>query len=213
MGRCVYVFDTGSVDETWRLFGQLPQRETRCAVEKGRGFFSETRCALDVPSDTKAYAGGDWFCALMPTSSPHTTSGVREEPNAEHETVVITSIMISTAPIRGGEIGSRKELMEDAASDCGAPPMSFRAATANLALPLSETMQWRDGFVSLQCRFCGARATAHPHYPYRDPLQLQRRCRIRAVMMATKRTGLTGTTRITSLAESDWKKWISPTIG
>ena len=75
-----------------------------------------------------------------------------------------------------------------------------------------STMQWTEtvsfpfnaGYV--------ARERLHiRHYPHRDPVQLERRCRLRAIMMADQENRINWTRpELHHWAEREWKKFITP---
>ena len=65
--------------------------------------------------------------------------------------------------------------------------------------------------IPIQCRIRSPGAPAIRHYPHRDPVQLNRRCRLRAIMMSDKDNRLNWSRpELHHWAEGEWRKFITP---
>jgi glycosyltransferase involved in cell wall biosynthesis len=187
----VYVFDTGSVDETWEIVRDLASRDARVRL-LGRDavFFSETRLRGWMFHQARAQMrDGDWFLRVDADEFHHVPPPefvrTRLRP---HETVVFHQyydFRLTAAEVQAWQAG--EETLADRAR-----PIEQRRRWLTVS-PYSEprlcryraTMRWPPT-VSFPFN-AGFRARARlpiRHYPHRDPLQLERRCRLRRAMMA-----------------------------
>ncbi|MEQ1752315.1 MAG: hypothetical protein ABL974_23040, partial [Prosthecobacter sp.] len=100
------------------------------------------------------------------------------------------------------------------------------------ALPIEQRRQWYEVSIYAEPRLCRYRETMQwpstvsfpfnagyvakerlpiRHYPHRDPLQLERRCRLRAVMMADKENRANWSRpELHHWAEQEWRKFVTP---
>jgi len=73
-----------------------------------------------------------------------------------------------------------------------------------------ETMQWPMSHAfPCSAGFLARERLPIRHYPHRDPVQLSRRCRLRAIMMPTGKSGPLDL-RGPSLGRAEWRKFITP---
>ena len=187
----IYVFDTGSVDETWEIVGDLASGDDRVRLlGKDAVYFSETRLRGWMFHRARRHmAEGDWFLRVDADEFHHIPPPefVRTRLR-RHETIVFHQyydFRLTAAEVRAWETG--KETLDDRAR-----PIAERRRWFTVS-PYSEprlcryrtTMRWPPT-VSFPYN-AGYRARARlpiRHYPHRDPVQLERRCRLRAAMMA-----------------------------
>jgi hypothetical protein len=75
-----------------------------------------------------------------------------------------------------------------------------------------DTMQWPPTVsFPFNAGFVARERLPIRHYPHRDPAQLERRCRLRAVMMADKENRANWTRpELHHWAEQEWRKFITP---
>jgi hypothetical protein len=107
-----------------------------------------------------------------------------------------------------------------------------RETLADRARPIEERRRWFLPSVYSEPRLCRYRRTMQwpptvsfpynagfvarerlpiRHYPHRDPMQLERRCRLRAVMMADRENRQNWSQpELHHWAEAEWRKFITP---
>ena len=187
----VYVFDTGSADDTWDIVRDVASTENRVRLlGKDAVYFSETRLRGWMFHQARAHMrDGDWFLRVDADEFHHVPPPefVRTRL-ARHETVVFHQyydFRLTAAEVQAWQAG--QETLSDRARPIEQRRRFFTAS------PYSEprlcryraTMRWPPT-VSFPFN-AGLRARARlpiRHYPHRDPVQLERRCRLRAAMMA-----------------------------
>ena len=185
------IIDTGSVDDTWEIVGDLASSHDRLRLlGKDAVYFSETRLRGWMFHQARRHmADGDWFLRADADEFHHIPPPefVRSHLR-RHETIVFHQyydFRLTAAEVQAWQAG--KETPADRAR-----PIEERRRWFTVT-PYSEprlcryrtTMRWPPT-VSFPFN-AGFRARARlpiRHYPHRDPLQLERRCRLRAAMMA-----------------------------
>jgi hypothetical protein len=107
-----------------------------------------------------------------------------------------------------------------------------RESLADRSRPISERRRWFTPSLYSEPRLCRYRETMQwpptvsfpynagyvarkrlpiRHYPHRDPVQLERRCRLRAIMMADKENSSHWTRPdLHHWAQNEWRKFITP---
>jgi glycosyltransferase involved in cell wall biosynthesis len=186
----ILVFDTGSVDDTWEIVTDLAAREKRIVpLRKDPVFFSENRLRGWLFHQARQrLRDGDWFVRVDADEFHHIPPPefvkTRIRP---HETVVYHQYY--NFALRASEVADWE---------------AGKETLADRSRPIEERRQWFQTSVYAEPRLCKYRSTmkwpstvAYPfnagflaveripirHYPHRDPIQLERRCRLRYVMM------------------------------
>lgn len=187
----VYVFDTGSVDDSWEIVQDFAAQDRRIIpLRKDPVFFSENRLRGWMFNQARsAMREGDWFLRVDADEFHHVTPQefVRTEVR-KCETIVFHQyyeFKLTESEVKAWETG--------------------RETLADRSRPIEERRRWFVPNRYWEPRLCRYRSTMQwpttvsfpynagfvasarlpiRHYPHRDPAQLDRRCRLRAVMLA-----------------------------
>jgi glycosyltransferase involved in cell wall biosynthesis len=214
----IYVFDTGSVDDTWEIVQQVGLKDRR-VVPLGRKpvYFSEPRLRGWMFHRAREHMrGGDWFLRVDADEFHHIPPPefVRSRMRP-HETIAHHQYY-------------EFALTQSEVDDWGAG----RESLADRKRPIEERRQWYTISVYSEPRLCRYResmkwppSVSFPfnagfvarerlpirHYPHRDPVQLARRCRLRAIMMADgKNRANWARPELHHWAEAKWRKFVVP---
>ncbi len=214
----VYVFDTGSVDETWDVVRAAALKDRR-VVPLGQKpvYFSETRLRAWMFDQAREHMReGDWFLRVDADEFHHIPPPefVRSRLRA-HETIVYHQYYDFV--LRQSEVDDWK---------------AGREGLGDRKRPIKERRQWYTVSVYSEPRLCRYRESmkwpptvSFPfnagyvarerlpirHYPHRDPAQLERRCRLRAIMMANGENRANWSRpELHHWSEAEWRKFIVP---
>jgi glycosyltransferase involved in cell wall biosynthesis len=187
----VYVFDTGSVDNSWEIVLDFAARDRRIVpLGKDHVYFSDTRVRGWMFKEARsAMRDGDWFLRVDADEFHHVPPPefVAKEMRS-HETVAFHQyyeFKLTKSEVRAWDSG--RETLADRSR-----PIEDRRRWF-IPNPYSEprlckyrsTMQWPTTVsFPYNAGFVARSRLPIRHYPHRDPAQLDRRCRLRAVMMA-----------------------------
>jgi hypothetical protein len=214
----IYVFDTGSVDDTWEIVRAVALNDRR-VVPLGQKpvYFSETRLRGWMFDQMRGnMREGDWFLRVDADEFHHVAPPefvrLRLRP---HETVIYHQYY--DFALRRSEVDDWK---------------AGRESILNRKRPIEERRQWYTVSVYSEPRLCRYResmkwppSVSFPfnagfvarerlpirHYPHRDPAQLERRCRLRAIMMADgENCANWSRPELHHWAEAEWRKFIVP---
>jgi hypothetical protein len=213
----IYVFDTGSVDETWEIVRAIAAENKKVIpVRKDAVYFSDTRLRGWLFNFARQnMKNGDWFLRVDADEFHHISPRefVRTRLRA-HETIVYHQYY--NFVLRESEVASWE---------------ARRETFADRERPIEQRRQWYIPSVYAEPRLCCYRDTMQwpptvsfpynagfvaesrlpiRHYPNRDPEQMRRRCRLRAIMMADQ-TNRQNWTRpeVHPWAESEWRKFVT----
>ena len=214
----IYVFDTGSVDETWEIVQAFAAKDARvCAMRKEPVYFSETRLrAWMFDQARQTMRNGDWFMRVDADEFHHVSPPEFVESRMRRDETIAYHQYYDFC------------LLESEAADWE----SGRETMADRAWPIQERRRWYVPSVYSEPRLCRYRSTmcwpptvSFPfnagflarerlpirHYPHRDPIQLERRCRLRAVMMADHENRSNWTQpELHHWSQSEWRKFVTP---
>jgi glycosyltransferase involved in cell wall biosynthesis len=214
----IYVFDTGSVDDTWEIVNDAAGSDGRIKpLKKDPVFFSETRLRGWMFHQARQHMReGDWFLRVDADEFHHVapTDFVRTRLRP-HETIVYHqyhNFCLLQSEVQAWEEG--------------------RETLADRRRPIAERRHWYQVSEYSEPRLCRYRRTMQwpptvsfpfnagflararlpiRHYPHRDPAQLERRCRLRAAMMADKENRQNWTQpELHHWAQSEWRKFVTP---
>lgn len=214
----IHVFDTGSVDETWEIVQDFAARDKRVIpLRKDPVYYSETRLrGWMFHQARQQLRTGDWFLRVDADEFHHILPPefiqTRLQP---HETIAYHQyydFRLTRSEVKAWEEG--------------------RETLADRTRPIEERRRWFTTSVYSEPRLCRYRETMQwpatvsfpfnagyvarerlpiRHYPHRDPVQLNRRCRLRAIMMADKENRSNWTQpELHHWAEQEWQKFITP---
>lgn len=203
----VYVFDTGSLDQTWDIVRQFAAQDKRVVpLKRDEVFFSEMRLRGWMFHQVRRHMHhGDWFLRVDADEFHHVAPPEFVKLRLrKHETVVYHQyydFRLTAAEVQDWERG--KETLEDR------------------RLPIEERRRWFTVSAYTEPRLCRYRGSMQwpetvsfpynagylaverlpiRHYPHRDPIQMARRCRLRAIMMAEPENACNR-----HWARSDWR--------
>jgi glycosyltransferase involved in cell wall biosynthesis len=214
----IYVFDTGSVDDTWEIVQEFASRDKRVVpMEKEPVFFSETRLrGYMFHVARRKMRDGDWFLRVDADEFHHIAPPEfvkncmrKHETVAYHQYYDFRLLHLDVDAWNAGEETSkdRQRLIEDrrrhyTVSEYSEPRLCRYRSTMQWSPTVS--FPFNAGYVA--CERLPIR-----HYPYRDPAQLERRCRLRAMMMADEENRANWSrAELHHWAEREWKRFITP---
>jgi glycosyltransferase involved in cell wall biosynthesis len=220
----IYIFDTGSVDETWDVVQDFASKDKRIVpLGKDPVFFSEIRLRGWMFNEARRnMRTGDWFLRVDADEFHHVPPPefvrTRMRP---HETIAFHQyydFCLTESEVKAWEAG--KETIADQNR-----PIEERRRWFTPSLyseprlcRYRDTMQWpRTVSFPYNAGFQAQERLPIRHYPHRDPVQLERRCRLRAIMMADQANRLDWTRpELHHWAQREWRKFImadnSPTL-
>ena len=186
----VYVFDTGSCDETWDLVRQFAAKEHR-VIPLGRNpvFFSDKRVRSWVFEQGRRHMrNGDWFARVDADEFHHVSP--RDfviSSRRGHETVVYHQYY--DFHLRRAEVHAWRDGAEGLAER--KRPIEERrrwftisSYTEPRLCRYRESMQWPESVsFPYNAGYVAVERLPIRHYPHRDPPQLKRRCALRSIMM------------------------------
>jgi len=213
----IYVFDNGSIDDTWEIVRDFAGKDHRVVpLKKDPVYFSDTHVRGWIFHQArKAMREGDWFLRVDADEFHHIPPPEFVKTQLrKHETIVwhqYYDFRLTESDVRAWETGKespadRQRPIEDrrqcfTASVYSEPRLCRYRET--MRWPLSHSFPYNAGF---QAR---ARLPIR-HYPHRDPAQLNRRCRLRAIMMASKENRALWACDFHHWDEAEWRKFITP---
>ena len=214
----VYVFDTGSVDETWEIVQDFAARDKRVLpLKKDPVYFSETRLrGWLFHQARKKMRNGDWFLRVDADEFHHIpppefvkTRMQKHETIAYHQYYDFRLLASEVASWEAGKetVADRQRPIEE--RRCWFTPSVYSEPRL---CRYRDTMQWPPTVsFPFNAGFVARERLPIRHYPHRDPMQLERRCRLRAIMMADKENRSHWTRpELHHWAEQEWRKFITP---
>lgn len=214
----IYVFDTGSVDATWEIVQDFAAKEKRITpVGKDAVYFSETRLrGWMFHQARQKMRTGDWFLRVDADEFHHIPPPEFVKSRLRpHESIAYHQYY--NFVLRQSEVDDW---------------MTGRETLADRTRPIEQRRQWYAVSEYAEPRLCRYRESMRwpptvsfpfnagyvararlpiRHYPHRDPVQLERRCRLRAVMMADRENRANWTRpELHHWAEQEWRTFISP---
>ena len=214
----IYVFDTGSVDNTWEIVQDFAFRDKRIVpIRKEPVYFSETRLRSYMFHVARQNMhNGDWFLRVDADEFHHIAPPEfvkncmrRHETAAYHQYYEFRLLPSEVDTWNAGEetLRDRQHPIEDrrrhyTVSEYSEPRLCrYRE---RMQWPLTVSFPFNAGYVARE-------RLPIRHYPYRDPVQLERRCRLRAIMMADEENRANWSRReLHHWAEHEWKRFITP---
>jgi glycosyltransferase involved in cell wall biosynthesis len=186
----VYVFDTGSVDESWEIVQQFATSDKRVIpVKKDAVFFSDKRLRGWLFHQTRRWMRhGDWFLRVDADEFHHIPPPdfVRTRLR-KHETIAYHQyydFRLTTSEVKAWELG--KETLADRSRPIEERRRWFTPSvyTEPRLCRYRDSMQWPETVsFPFNAGYLAVERLPIRHYPHRDPAQLERRCRLRSIMM------------------------------
>jgi glycosyltransferase involved in cell wall biosynthesis len=213
----IYVFDTGSVDETWEIVQDFAAKDKRVVpLKKDPVYFSETRLrGWLFHQARKQMRNGDWFLRVDADEFHHIlppdfvrTRMRRHETIAYHQ---YYDFRLLASEVRNWEAGN--ETLADRQRPIEERRRWFTPSVYSepRLCRYRETMQWPPTVsFPFNAGFVARERLPIRHYPHRDPVQLERRCRLRAIMTADKENRSLWKIKFHYWEEREWQKFITP---
>jgi glycosyltransferase involved in cell wall biosynthesis len=214
----VYMFDTGSVDNTWEIVQEFASRDNRIIpLRKDPVFFAETRLRGWMFNQARQHMReGDWFLRVDADEFHHIAPPEFVKTRMRsHETIAYHQYY----DFRLTQSEVEKWINGEEAVDDRNRPIEERRRWYTVSLyseprlcRYRSTMRWpATASFPYNAGYIARERLPIRHYPHRDPVQMNRRCRLRAIMMAdeTNRRNWTQP-ELHHWAEQEWKKFITP---
>jgi len=210
----IYVFDTGSVENTWEIVQEFASRDKRVVpMRKEPVFFSEARLrGYMFHVARQEMREGDWFLRVDADEFHHITPPQfvkncmrKHETVAYHQYYDFRLLQSELDQWNRGE-----ETLKD--RQCPIEDRRRHYTVSHYSEPrlcrYRSTMQW-PATVSFpfNAGYVARERLPIRHYPHRDPVQLQRRCQVRVIMMSDPERS---PPELQHWAERQWKKLIVP---
>jgi glycosyltransferase involved in cell wall biosynthesis len=214
----VYVFDTGSVDNTWEIVLNVASQEQRITpIRKEPVYFSDTRVrGYMFHIAREQMRDGDWFLRVDADEFHHIFPPEFVKTYLRsHETIAYHQyydFQLTEAEVAAWERG------EETIADRDRPIVDRRRYFVPSYYSEPRLCRYRSSMrwpvtcsFPINAGFVARERLPIRHYPHRDPIQLARRYRLRAIMMAdqTNRQNWTNPEQH-HWSESDWRKFITP---
>ncbi|MEI9962768.1 MAG: glycosyltransferase family 2 protein [Limisphaerales bacterium] len=213
----IYVFDTGSVDETWEIVRDFATKDKRVVpLKKDPVFFSETRLrGWLFHQARRQMRTGDWFLRVDADEFHHILPPefVRTRMRC-HETIAYHQyydFRLTASEVKVWESG--KETLADRQRPIGERRRWFTPSVYSepRLCRYRETMQWPPTVsFPFNAGFVARERLPIRHYPHRDSVQLARRSKLRAFMMADKENRSNWSRpELHHWAEQEWRRFIT----
>jgi len=213
----IYVFDTGSIDNTWEIVQEFASRDKRVIpMQKEPVYFSEPRLrGYMFHVARQQMHDGDWFLRMDADEFHHipppefVKNWMRgHETIAYHQYYDFRLLQSEVEAWNRGEetLRDRQRPIENRRrhyliSNYSEPRLCRYRST--MQWPPTVSFPFNAGFVARE-------RLPIRHYPHRDPVQLERRCLLRAIMMADEVNRANWSRpELHHWADGDWKKFIT----
>jgi len=214
----IYVFDTGSVDNTWEIVQDIAAKDKRVMpLKKDPVYFSENRLRGWLFHQARQHMRtGDWFLRVDADEFHHISPPEFVQTRLRsHETIVyhqyynfalLQSEVVAWEEGREGLADRSRPI--DARRQCFIPSVYSEPRLCryreSMQWPVTVSFPYNAGYLARE-------RLPIRHYPHRDPVQLERRCRLRAIMMADKENRSHWThADLHHWSQSEWLKFITP---
>jgi glycosyltransferase involved in cell wall biosynthesis len=214
----IHVFDTGSVDQTWEIVQEFATRDKRVIpMRKEPVFFSETRLrGYMFHVARQNMRDGDWFLRVDADEFHHIAppdfvkNYMRKHETCAYHQYYDFRLLQSEVDAwdRGEEtLQDRQRPIEERRRH-----YTISSYSEPRLCRYRETMQWPPTVsFPFNAGFVARERLPIRHYPHRDPVQLERRCRLRAIMMADAENRANWSRpELHHWAEPEWRKFITP---
>lgn len=214
----VYMFDTGSVDNTWEIVLDFASRDTRVVpLCRKAVFFSETRLrGYMFHVARQQMRDGDWFLRVDADEFHHIlppefvkSCMQKHETLAYHQYYDFCLLQSEVDAWNRGEETpqDRQRPIEERRRH-----YTINAYSEPRLCRYRSTMQWPPTVsFPFNAGLVARERLPIRHYPHRDPIQVERRCRLRALMMADAENRANWSRPdLHQWAERNWQKFITP---
>lgn len=212
----VYVFDTGSVDDTWEIVLDFAYQEKRIIpIRKQPVYFAETRLRGYMFHWARQYMkDGDWFLRVDADEFHHIPPPEFVKTRLrKHETIVYHQyydFQLTQAEVEAWERGEETLAARERPIEERRRYFIPSYYSEPRLCRYRSTMQWPiTCSFPINAGFLAKQRLPIRHYPHRDPLQVKRRYVLRSIMMADKINQKNwANPEEHHWSEADWKKVI-----
>jgi hypothetical protein len=212
----IYVFDTGSVDDTWEIVQNFARKDRRVIpLKRDAVYYSEPLLRGWMFNQArKNMREGDWFLRVDADEFHHVHPAefVRTRLR-RNETIVwhqYYDFRLTASEVEDWEAG--RETLADRQRPIEERRGWFTPNTYSepRLCRYRETMQW-PATHSFPCNagYVARERLPIRHYPHRDPEQLRRRCRLRSIMIANYNRDWTQP-ETHHWSEAEWRRFVTP---
>lgn len=187
----IYVFDTGSIDQTWEIVLDVADRDRRVIpLKKDPVYYSETRLRGYIFHRAREnMRDGDWFLRVDADEFHHIPPPEFVKTYLRPEETIVYhqyyDFKLTEKEVIAWEKG--EETLGDRHRPISERRRYFMPSIYSepRLCRYRSTMKWSTHTsFPYNAGFVAQERLPIRHYPNRDPIQLDRRCRLRAIMMA-----------------------------
>jgi glycosyltransferase involved in cell wall biosynthesis len=214
----IFIFDTGSVDNTWEIVLEYASKDNRIKpIKKDPVYFSETKLRGYIFHKAReVMKEGDWFLRVDADEFHYIKpSEFIKERLHKHETIVYHQYY--NFALTEGESKSLQTIdsvMEERKKNIFDRRRYYKVSLYSepRLCKFRQSMKWPDTVsFPYNAGFVARERLPILHYPNRDPLQMDRRCKLRAVMLADKENRLNWSDADNHYwLIDDWRKFLIP---
>lgn len=186
----IYVYDTGSVDDTYDIVGDMAKMDNRiCPIGSEAVYYNENRVrGLLFDTARRELRDGDWFLRIDADEFHHimpqdfVATRVAPDEGVVYHQYYDFQLTRSEAEAVSTDAAIAAERFKSIAERRRAYTVSIYAEPrmcryrSSMRWPADVSFPYNAGLVAKE-------RLPIRHYPHRDPQQLQRRCKLRAIMM------------------------------
>ena len=214
----IYVFDSGSVDESWEIVQDFATKDKRVLpLKRDPVFFSETRLRGWMFHEARQQMrNGDWFLRVDADEIHHIPPPEFVKSRMrKHETIAYHQyydFRLTESEVKKWEAGEETLVDRERPIEDRRRWFTPGIHSEPRLCRYRETMQWPPAVsFPFNAGFVAPARLPIRHYPHRDPVQLARRCLLRAVMMADKENRSNWSQpQSHHWAEVEWRRFITP---
>jgi len=186
----IYIFDTGSVDDTWEIVQDWAHKDKRVIpLRKEAVYYSETHLRGWLFHEArKSMRHGDWFLRVDADEFHHVPPPEFVKSRLRpHETIVwhqYYDFRLTASEVEAWNQG--RETLADRSRDIAQRRRWYTCSVYSepRLCRYRESMRWPSTIsFPFNAGYIARERLPIRHYPHRDPVQLDRRCRLRSVMM------------------------------
>jgi len=211
----IYVFDTGSVDDTWEIIQDFAAKDRRVIpLKKDAVYYSEGLLRGWLFHQARKHVrNGGWFLRVGADEFHHVPPPEFVKTRLRRQETIVWhqyyDFRLTASEVKAWEAG--KETLADRQKPIEQRRQWFTPSDYSepRLCRYRETMQWPTTHsFPVNSGYVARERLPIRHYPHRDREQLARRCKLRSIMMANCHDWCQPETHHWS--ESEWRKFITP---
>jgi len=210
----IYVYDTGSTDETWDIVQETARQVPQVVpVKKESVWWHDGLRAMVFEKFRRTSKNGDWWVRLDADEFYHVSPRDFVQGLAPYETAIYHAYYNFKLTVEeSNRLSSEQAVREERAKPIWERRQHYVTAF-DYAEPrffrYRETMSWHPlAFAPYNAGFVARKRIPIRHYPHRDPIQMERRYRLRRAMLAEM--SKMSTTYATHWNVPDWRTELIP---